>query len=225
MQAQRLAHLRASARLVPLKLYPPLPDSRISATVKDRKDDQSTLANPEIHGIWEATRDRASNIAQYNWIALGCGRSSGDGLFDLDNKFFARAGALLVVTDGCILKLAFRSAPEDDPKRHRPKRDRTEALTSSQGTTSGSKERPSFVCRAAQRPCRGSGHGTCRKRSESRPQALIAPPRTCAPAGAGHRRQAVAARSRHAWEDCFTCRLCRALAPMTSMPQPAWLSE
>jgi len=47
------------------------------------KDNQRFLANPEIHGIGEATRDCASNIAEYNWIALGRGRNPGDGLLDL----------------------------------------------------------------------------------------------------------------------------------------------
>lgn len=75
--------------------------------MKNREDNNGILANPEVHGVWEAARHCASYIAEYNWIALGCGRSAGDGLLDLDGKFLAKAEALLVVTDGRILKLAF----------------------------------------------------------------------------------------------------------------------
>lgn len=107
---QRLAHRRASARPVQLKLYPALPDSRIAAAMKNCKNNHRILANPEIHRIWEAARDCTSNIAKYDWIARGCDRSSGDRLLNLNGKFLAKPGALLVVTDRCILKLVFRSA-------------------------------------------------------------------------------------------------------------------
>ena len=104
--------------------------------MKYRKDNHRIQANPEVHRKRKAARDCASNIAEYNWIAFRRGRSSGEGLLDFDGKFLAKAGALFIIADCCILELAFRSTPEDDPKRHRPKRDRTEALTSSHGTTS-----------------------------------------------------------------------------------------
>jgi len=137
-----------------LKLYPALPDSRISSAVKHCKDNQCIRADPEVDRKWKAARDCASNIADCNWVALRCRRSSGKGLLDFDGKFLAKSGALLVVANGCFLKLAFRRTPKNDAKRHRPRRDRTEAFTSSQGTTSSGNASSSATRRSNSARCR-----------------------------------------------------------------------
>ena len=104
-----------------------LPDNRVSTTVKHREDDQLIPANAEVHCERKAARDGASNIAEDNGIALRRDHSVRDGLLDLEDKLLAKAKALFVVPDGCIFKFALRSTPEDDAKRHRPRRDLTEA--------------------------------------------------------------------------------------------------
>jgi hypothetical protein len=76
-----------------------------------------------------------------------------DGLLDLVDKLLAKARTLFAVPDGCFLKFVFRSAPENDAKRHRLSRDRTDALTSSQGTTSAGKESSSATRRSNSARC------------------------------------------------------------------------
>jgi hypothetical protein len=78
--------------------------------VKDREHNRRICANPEVHRIWKAARDRASNIPKYNWVTLGSGRSSRDSFLNFYEKFLAESVALLVVPYGCILKLAFFAA-------------------------------------------------------------------------------------------------------------------
>lgn len=134
-------------------LYPALPDGRIPAPVKHCEDDQRVRTNAEVHAEGKATRNGTPNIAKYNRIALGSSCGLCDGLFDFVDELLAKARILLVVPDGRILKLPFRSTPEYDAKRHRAKRALTDAFTSSQGTTSSGKESSSATRRSSSARC------------------------------------------------------------------------
>src|SRR5690349_19651075 len=109
-------------------LYSAPPDGRISAAVKHCEDNQCIRADAEVHSKWKATCNSASNITEYNRVALRCGCSLRDGVIDLADKLLAKARSLFVIPDSCIFKLAFRSTPENNAERHRPTRDRTSAL-------------------------------------------------------------------------------------------------
>jgi hypothetical protein len=89
-----------------------LPDYRTSAAVKDSEHNQQFCANPEVHRIRKASRDGASNIPKHDRVSRRSGRSSRDSFFNLCDKLLAEPVALLVVPDGCILKLAFLQGVE-----------------------------------------------------------------------------------------------------------------
>jgi hypothetical protein len=72
---------------------------------------------------------------------------------DFADKLLAKASTFLVVPQSRTFKLALRSTPKNNAKRHRPKRARTSALISSQGTTSSGKESSSATRRSSSARC------------------------------------------------------------------------
>ncbi len=135
------------------RLYPTLPGGWVSAPVEHGNNHQGIGTDAKIDRERKATRDCTSNIAEYDRIALWCGRSTRNGLLDLADEFFAETSCSLRIPGGRILKLTLRSAPENDAARHRLKRDRAAALTSSQGTTSSGNESSSATRRSNSARC------------------------------------------------------------------------
>jgi len=86
--------------------------------VKYGKNHQCIRTDAKVHREWKSTCNRASNITEYHRIALGCSRGACDSLLDLADEFVAEPGASFSIPSGRILELAFRSAPENDAKRH-----------------------------------------------------------------------------------------------------------
>lgn len=75
--------------------------------MKHCQDNQRIRANPEVNTKRKTTREGASNVTDYNGIALRCSRSIGDSLLDLANKLLAKTVTLLVVPDGGISNSLF----------------------------------------------------------------------------------------------------------------------
>ncbi len=81
--------------------------------MKHGKDNHRVTANPEVHGKWEATRNRSSNITEHNWIEFRGISGFGDSLVNFDNKFLAKARTLLVVAVSRIIEFTLRRTPEN----------------------------------------------------------------------------------------------------------------
>ena len=122
--------------------------------MKDGNYFNTGRSNGEIHGIGESTRDCASNIAEYNWIALWGGRGFCDRLVNFDNKLLTKTWTLLVVSVGCIIEFALCRTSENYPKCHRPSRERAAALISSHGMTSSGNASSSATRRSNSARCR-----------------------------------------------------------------------
>ena len=121
--------------------------------MKYGKEHHRIPTNPEVHGIRKAARNCSSNIVEYNWISLRGSCGFDDSLVYFENEFLAKARTLLVVAVSCIIEFAPRRASENYAKYHRPKRERAEALISSQGTTSSGKASSSAMRRSNSARC------------------------------------------------------------------------